>query len=222
MMKRIFRFFLFILLTAGMMACARKEESKKTDAMVSGEPVVLWNGQNFTGWTFYLADTTVPSPEVWSVREGNLSCAGVPNGYIRTEQEFSDYLLTLEWRWMEEPGNSGVLLHVQKPDAIWPVCIEGQLKSGDAGDVYLIGGTSVKEQTDKQSPRIVKRQDSSENEPGAWNRYEITCNADSIRLVVNDVLQNVVSGASVIRGHIALQSEGKPIEFRNITVTPLK
>src|SRR5256885_12104583 len=34
-------------------------------------------------------------------------------------------------------GNSGVLLHCQRDDTVWPHCIEAQLRSGRAGDIWL-------------------------------------------------------------------------------------
>jgi hypothetical protein len=39
---------------------------------------------------------------------------------------------------------------------------------------------------------------------------------------VNGVLQNVATGCSVSSGKICLQSEGTPIEYRNIYIEPLE
>ncbi len=38
---------------------------------------------------------------------------------------------------------------------------------------------------------------------------------------MEDAVQNAVSKASISRGNIGLQSEGAPIEFRNLYVQPL-
>ena len=67
---------------------------------------------------------------------------------------------------------------------------------------------------------IKKPGDSSENPTGEWNVYEITCQGDNIELIVNGVLQNTGSNANPSSGQIALQSEGGPIEFRNIYIVP--
>lgn len=209
---------LFILLAFLLVSCSAEKEQKSTESDQSSQTaeVKLWNGKDFTGWEFFLSDSAVDPMNVWSVREGILHCTGVPLGYIRTDKKFQDYRLIVEWRWPEEPGNSGVLLHVQKPDKIWPHSIEAQLKSGDAGDFYLIGGATVREQDNPEKVRIPKKSESSEREPGEWNRYEILCQEDSIRLKVNDILQNTAGNASLESGYIAFQSEGKPIEFRKI------
>ena len=56
--------------------------------------------------------------------------------------------------------------------------------------------------------------------PG-WNTYEITCRGDTIEATVNGQLQNKATGVTIAKGYIGLQSEGVPIMFRNIKLTPL-
>lgn len=186
----------------------------------------IFSGKDLTGWTAYPANTL----GIWSIKNGVIRCAGKPNGYIRTEQEYSNYHLHLEWRWVDTPTNSGVLLHTTGPDAVWPNSIEAQLMNGNAGDIYLIGqGVSVAKldmtiATDKDATvkRVPKQMDTSENTAGEWNTYDIFCKNDSIRLFVNGFLQNEVTKASKTGGSICLQSEGSPIEFKNIYLEPLK
>ena len=198
-----------------------KESVSGLVAVTPQERIDLWNGKDFNGWKLFIPDETVDTTTVWTVRDGLLHCAGVPNGYIRTEEDYTNYKLFVEWRWPEEPGNSGVLLHMSGPDKVWPKSIEAQLHSGDAGDIWLIEGTEIKEHTDKANRRIQKRDESSEEVPGEWNKYEITCTGDVIQLKVNGVLQNTGTEASVQSGKICFQSEGKPIEFRAIYLEPL-
>jgi hypothetical protein len=133
---------------------------------------------------------------------------------------YSNYNLHVEWRWPEKPTNSGVLLHLTEPDKIWPQCIEAQLQNQNAGDFIAMGGSSFAEKKEKN--RVPKLHDTNEKEPGQWNSYDITCKADTITLVVNGLFQNTATKTSLTSGPIALQSEGGPIEFRNVTLTPLK
>lgn len=67
-----------------------------------------------------------------------------------------------------------------------------------------------------------RRNDSNEKQPGGWNTYEIVCKGDTIELTVNGQLQNKATGVNIRKGYIGLQSEGSPIMFRNIKLTPLK
>jgi len=196
----------------------------------SGSPakkVMLWNGEDLSGWETVLVGDTVDAGDVWSVRDGVLYCTGKPNGYLRTTDKYENYQLHVEWRWPGEPANSGVLLHAREPDKVWPACIECQLKAGNAGDFVLMGGTGLTvDGVKRQNPArqfvvIAKKGPASEVPAGQWNSYDIRCQGDSIRCVVNGVLQNEGTEASVSSGWICLQSEGGPIEFRNIYLVPV-
>ena len=188
----------------------------------SQERIPLFNGRDFTGWKFVLRDESVNPDKVWSVKNGVIHCTGTPKGYMRTESDYSNYKLHLEWRWPEGGGNSGVLLHMSEPDVVWPRSIECQLNAGDAGDFWTIGGTDFKEHVDKSRRRVPKKEDSSERPLGHWNTYEIFCRDSTIRVFVNGVLQNEATETTVNSGNICLQSEGKPIEFRNIYIENLE
>ena len=78
----------------------------------------LFNGENLKGWTIYVEDETIDPDEFYYVKDGVIETVGVPNGYIRTNKKYSDYHLHIEWRYPEEPTNSGVFLHTTKPDKI--------------------------------------------------------------------------------------------------------
>ena len=194
------------------------------------QSVVLFNGQNLNGWTTYVQDETVDPAAIWSVRDGVLRCEGQPFGYIRTVESYSNYVLELEWRWPEEPTNSGVLLHAVGPDKIWPQCIEAQLRHERAGDIVTIQpGSTVTVNCVRYQPegdsifnRAPRPQSSSEYEPGRWNHYKIVCRGEQLDIYVNGVHQNSATDVWPSAGAIGLQSEGSPIEFRNIQLRRLE
>ncbi len=188
--------------------------------------VELWNGKDFTGWKRVLADPAVNVDDVWKVRDGVLYCAGKPNGYMRTETKYHDYHLHVEWRWPDKPANSGVFVHLTEPDRVWPSCIECQLQAQHAGDIILMNGAGLtvngvsRQDSARQFVMIAKTAPTSEKPPGEWNSYDIYCEGGSVRLLVNGVLQNEGTSATPPVGYIALQSEGGPIEFRNVYLVP--
>ena len=183
---------------------------------------VVFNGKDFTGLKLFLPDASKDPAKTWSVKDGVIHCTGDPAGYFRTEQKHSDYELTFQWRWPGEGGNSGVLLHIQDKDEVWPKSIEGQLHSGDAADIWVIGGTTFNEHKNKDDRRTPKMKPSTERPLGEWNDYRVVCSGDTIELYINGTLQNKATGCTVSSGYIGFQSEGTPIEFRNIQLTPLK
>jgi hypothetical protein len=192
-----------------------------TGSGCSPKKLLLWNGRNLSGWKVVTADGESGSEDVWSVKDGVIRCTGTPTGYLRTDSDYSNYILTLEWRWIESEGNSGVLVHTQTPDKVWPNCIECQLQSEHAGDFVLIGpGAITVDQAHYISESgykiIPKMGASSEKTIGEWNHYRIICSGGEIDCFVNGVLQNHGTEAALTKGKICLQSEGAPVEFRNI------
>src|SRR5262245_60616974 len=94
-----------------------------------GDVIKLFNGKDFTGWKKFLDPKKDGDPDkVFTVKDGTIVITGVPNGYLITEKEYENYVLTLEWQWGEEPGNSGVFVHVSGEDKIWPKGVEAQLQ----------------------------------------------------------------------------------------------
>ncbi|MBR4044829.1 MAG: DUF1080 domain-containing protein, partial [Bacteroidaceae bacterium] len=107
---------------------------------------MLFNGENLEGWTCVLDEKSdVPTSEVYGVKEGNIHIAGNPFGYMRTDKKYSNYKLHVEWRWVGEGTNSGLFLHVQDGDKLWPNAIECQLCNGKAGDFVMLGGSKIAE-----------------------------------------------------------------------------
>jgi len=188
------------------------------------ETIVLFNGRNLEGWHSYLKDSDADPKSVWKVQNGTIWCTGKPTGFLRTKEQYSDYKLVIEWRWPEKPGNSGLLLHMGGEEKIWPRCMEAQLMHKRAGDFVGMGYTFNENKAKKggfisYTPHM---SDPSEKELGDWNTYEITCKGGIIEASINGQLQNKATGVNISAGYIGLQSEGVPIVFRNIKVTPLR
>jgi hypothetical protein len=208
-----------------------------------------FNGRDFTGWKIYLRDANADPHKTFSVKDGVIHCTGQPLGYLRTEKEYGDYELRVQWRWPEDTrpnANSGVFVHVVGPDKIWPKAIEAQLATGRAGDIWLVDGfkMTIASARDPRSERhyarigdkFVKREAKDkqgrdqyeivgqkvEKPHGDWNQYEITCRGNTVKLVVNGHLANEGTDAELTKGNILLQSEGFPIEFRNVEIKMLK
>ncbi len=188
----------------------------------------LFNGKDLSGWKAVLAGDDAKMEDVWSVKDGILHCTGKPAGYIRTEKgDFHDYVLTVEWRWPEgtEGGNNGVLVHCSDPGAlgIWPKSIECQLAKDNAGDIWVIGTeVDVPNEAERVEGRRHKNlTDDSEKPIGEWNTMEITARGDALTIKVNGDTVNEATNCSVTQGAISLQSEGAPIEFRKVELTPI-
>lgn len=218
--------FSFLLITASLASGYaqpghKKSGERKGPGNQKTEKIQLFNGSDLSNWVLYLKDRNVDPATVFTVRNGVIHITGNPFGYMRTRETYSGYRLHVEWRWPAEPTNSGVFIHAQTPDTIWIKTIECQLAAGNAGDLLCMNGTEMNEHKDKSTIVIKKLNPSSEKTPGEWNTMEVACIANTLEVYVNGVLQNKGTGLSVNRGHICLQSEGKDIEFRNVSIQPL-
>jgi len=186
----------------------------------------LFNGNDLSNWNFVLEKDNPSAQEVFSVRDGMIHITG-PLGYMYTQKKYSTFHLHAEWRWPNGvESNSGIFLLIKDPKNPFPNGIECQLHAGDAGDFVLLGGSDLAEfKSPKGEPRpafpvVKKAKASTENKAGEWNYADIYCRNGVITVYINGVYQN--KGTNKVKeGHIGLQSEGKDIQFRNVTLTPL-
>jgi hypothetical protein len=212
-MKPIFIFLFMFLAVAGF---AKKKQS-------------LFNGKDLTGWYAYVNDPKVDLNNYFYVKDGTIETVGVPAGYLRTKNEFSNYRLHVEWRYPEKEVNSGIMMHVTGPDKIWVTHYQANLKHQSVGD-FVVHGVGEKAtiggkeyiSTEKDKPAVPKLNPSNEKPAGEWNSYDITCKGNTIEIKVNGLLQNTATNCSLTKGAIALQAEGCKIQFRNLWIEKIK
>ena len=192
-------------------SCAGAEEKKS-----------LFNGEDLTGWVGFVdPESGVPAEQVYSVQAGNIHVAGQPFGYLRTAEKYGNYKMHVEWRWVGEGSNSGIFHRVQDGDKIWPSAIECQLCNGKAGDYVMLGGAKISEVECVGAFPVKARQGDYEKPVGEWNVAEIICVGNKVTVYLNGQLQNECT-TTTEEGYIALQSEGGPLEFRNLYLTDVE
>jgi hypothetical protein len=195
----------------------------------------LFNGKDLSGWVNVNTDE-----DTWTVRDGVLACSGHPIGVMRTEKQYENFILQIEWMHMEAGGNSGMFIWSEGtvpeggrlPKGVEVQMLEldwiNQHKQEDGtlppiayvhGEVFGVGGL----ETVPDNPRG-SRSKSIENRckgRGQWNTYTVVCVDGVIKLSVNGKFVNGISRASVKKGYICLESEGAEIHFRNIRIMEL-
>jgi len=197
-------------------------EAQDAKSPAVGETISLFNGKDLSGWVWGAGGRNTRIEDVWSVVNGNLRCRGTPNGYIRTERDFTSFILKLQVRHLK-PGNGGVLIRMVGQDKVWPKSIEAQGQSGALGDIWNIDRFPMKVDPQRTNDRHTRRMhpEIPEKPLGEWNDYEIIMNGSNLTLKVNGVVQNTASDVEIVAGKICLQSEGSEYEFRNIELTIL-
>jgi hypothetical protein len=185
----------------------------------------LFNGKDFTSWAFYMRSNSAPE-KTWSITNGVIHCIGRPSGFMRTEQVYSNYHLTVEWRFLKvtpKANNTGVLIHMQPQERIWPECVECQGQDQKQGDFWLHNGTTASgfPWDGKKSTQVPMPVPPNEKPASEWNTYEVIARADTVEIAVNGKSMNKITGCNLSSGAIGIQSEGADIEVRKILLQPL-
>jgi hypothetical protein len=187
----------------------------------------LFNGRDLSGWV-----NVNGAPETWTVRDGMLHCDGVPTGALRTEKQYENFVLDLEWRHLTPGGNAGVFIWagpLSAPGQPFLRAIEVQVldhaygKSDwftTHGDVFPIHGSSMEPFGRHKGQRSFPSEERSKGSP-EWNHYRIECVNGMISLSVNGKQVTTVKNARPRKGYFVLESEGSPIQFRNLRIMPL-
>ena len=181
------------------------------------EKIELFNGKDMVGWVSHLKGG-VEADKVWSVKDGLLLCEGKPNGYLRTEKSYTNYKVTVEWRFAKA-GNTGVLVHITGQDKVWPLCVECQGMHAQQGDMYFWSGAKCAEL--KKGVKVPRKSPDAEKPVGEWNTFQVLCAADTITILVNGTEMNKTTGGSLTAGTIGIQCEGAKLEVRKVTLEPL-
>ena len=193
----------------------------------------LFNGRDLSGWV----DVNT-APDTWSVVDGELVCSGQPIGVMRSDRQYENFLLHIEWMHLEPGGNSGVFLwsSARPGENRLPDGVEVQMLENDwpklhvrdgvtppiayvHGELFGVGGVT----TVPDNPRG-ERSKSIENRSqprGNWNVYDVVAVDGVVKLSVNGKFVNGVRGATQKKGYLCLESEGAKIRFRNIRILEL-
>lgn len=163
--------------------------------------ISLFNGKDLAGWT------KVHAVEA-EVREGHLRILkGM--GWLRTEQEFSDFVLEFEWRALDEKYDSGMFFRAGLEGKPWPD------KSYQVNLRYDMLGGLVKGFTPvvpAETPRLPLNQ---------WVKFRIEARGKNVSLDVDGERAWETDKVEPGKGYLGIQIEDRRFDFRNIRVAAL-
>lgn len=229
-----------ILLASG--ACAFAQESP-------GLPKATIDGTGL-GWRelgeadFVNVNT---DPETWTWKDGVVHCTGRPVGVTRSKKPITNFELVAMWRHLKSGGNSGIFVWASedaltdlKPGTLPRAGIEVQVldhgyaeqyekASGKKADWFTTNGDVFPVGKSKMTPFPPVAPNGSRSFPRKnlskgveeWNHYYVRAINGEVRLWVNG---EEVSGGTACEpstGYLCLESEGAPVEFKNLRIREL-
>jgi len=185
-------------------------------------------------------------PETFKWKDGVIYCTGQPVGVIRSAKPYTNFELVVQWTHRKSGGNSGVFLWA--PEKNLSGLKRGQLAQGievqvldhgyaeqyeksqgkkpdwftTNGDVFPCAGSKMKPfaPSAPNSERSFPRKNLSKG-INEWNHYYIRAINGEVRLWVNGEEVSGGTNCDPRTGFLCLESEGAPVEFKELRLREL-
>jgi hypothetical protein len=185
--------------------------------------------------------------DTWSWKDGITHCTGKPTGVIRTQKQYSNFELVAQWQHLKSGGNSGIFVWSPedsltgiKPGTYPRAGIEVQIldhgyteqfekstgKKADwfttNGDIFPVGSAKMKPfpPVSPNGERSFPRKNLSKG-VGKWNHYYVRGINGEVRLWVNGEEVSGGTSCNPRSGYLCLESEGAPVEFKELRIREL-
>ena len=199
------KYYLSFLLISLFFSCSKNQKL---------ETISLFNGENLDGWIIY-------GTEKWYVEDYELVCESGPDkeyGYLGTEENFDDFILTLQFK-QENNGNSGVFFRSSVDGTKvkgWQV--EVAPPGLHSGGIYESYGRGWLIKPDSAKDSVVKM--------GEWNSMKIKVISDEVTTSINGTemikIKDSIIGKGI--GGVALQIHdggGIKVTWKNLKIQKL-
>lgn len=204
---------LFIVLTialAGNVALSASDETFQ-------ERVSLFNGKDLSGWT-------IENGGLFSVVDGKI-LVNRGTGWLRSDETYGDYILHLEFRFLEAGANSGIFVRTGPtshddekgyPDNGYQIqCMDTLEGQYPIASLIPYGAPEFQTQMDTEALASAYRPAME------WQSYDVVCVGESMKIWYNGVPVMNATSIKNLSGHIGIQGEQFLLEFRTVELTHL-
>ena len=167
-----------------------------------GKWETLFNGKDLAGWT--------PVHEVtFVVTNSNLRLV-TGMGWLRSEKQYKDFALELEWRALVSEYDSGIFIRAGLEGKPWP---KGGWQVNLAGAALGALVKGYKTIVPAETPRAPLNK---------WVKMKIEVRGNKVSLDVDGERAWEYDGVDAEQGYVGIQAENKSFDFRNIRIQELK
>jgi hypothetical protein len=187
-------------------------------------------------------------PETWTWKDGVAYCTGHPVGVIRMKEPIKNFELVCEWKHKQYGGNSGVFVWASQESIDNLAAGKGRLPHGIEVQVLDLGYAELYVKEHKKdpdwftsqgdvfptgpakmtpfppvAPKGVRSFPSKNLTKGLneWNHYYVRAINGEVRLWVNGEEVSGGTGCDPAEGYLCLESEGAPVEYKNLRLRVL-
>ncbi len=190
-------------------------------------------GKDLTGWV-----NVNTEKDTWRVENGELICTGHPIGVMRSDRQYENFILEVDWMHVEPGGNSGIFAwsNATPGSNRLPNGVEIQMLELDwvkinkkpdfdppiayvHGELFGVGG--VKTLPDNPRGERSKSILNLCKPRGQWNHYTVVAVDGVIKLAVNGTFVNGIAKSTQKKGYLCMESEGAEIHFKNLRIMEL-
>jgi hypothetical protein len=170
----------------------------------------LFNGKDLDGWH-------VMNKGQFSVKDGVLFLTK-GGGWLRSDKEYKDFELRLDFRFLHAKANSGIFFRASKEGSNYP-SKNYQVQTMDdpsLASLYKGGLPAKNDKKDKEALQKVQKP------AGKWQSYDITVQGPRVEVKLNGTVITTAEGLADVAGYVGIQGEGGQLEFKNIRIKELK
>ena len=167
--------------------------------------VSLFDGKTLDGWHLMNGAKFVVEDGVIKHNEGN--------GWLRSDKEYADYILRLEFRFLKAKQDGGVFLRAGKEGKDWP---------DRKYEVQIENTRRMATIFNAKNDLNVELTQKALKATGEWNEYDIKVVGPRIEVRLNGELVSTTNSATALkRGYIGLQGESGAHGYRNFRIKDL-
>lgn len=167
--------------------------------------VALFNGKDLSGWVQMNGSKFVADDGLIKHRQGM--------GWLRSTEQFDNFILRLEVRWLKNRQDSGVFLRSGTEGSNWPNR-KYEVQCENSERIVHIFGTNCRRDPAKAQALL--------KPTGQWNTLEILCNGARCEVKLNGESASSADDLAPGKGYLGLQGENGEMDFRNLFLKRLE
>jgi len=167
--------------------------------------LALFNGKDLAGWEQMNGSKFAAKEGVIKHNQGM--------GWLRSKEQYDNFILRLEIRWLKDRQDSGVFLRSGIEGSNWPDN-KYEVQCENSERIVHIFGTDC--QRDAAKAQAVLKP------TGEWNKLEIICVGKRCEVKLNGELASFANDLEPRKGYLGLQGENGDLEIRNVFLKPVK